>query len=325
EVAEFVMERMAVRKGNELRTEVVLLGVAALLGEPLPKDRNPVATAHALRAEFPTDEVASKLADALAKQGGLLDALRAKLEALLSSLASSLTSKLDALAASVCGRLDALASSVASLLVTLTGVRRTLDAVNGKLDGVVTTLAGVAATVNDVDAQGEASRYQRAKDTRAILRAVRRMGGLVALVGGVGFVTVLVLLVGVLSAVRQAQSDASRAETTSVVRHPPAVNVVNGATSEASALVRAALALLNMGKKEPKELWIPKEPAPWQKKKDCEASLGETAINGGCWVKVADMAPPCGQIFRHGNACYRPVAADPLKPVGMAPGAPVQP
>jgi hypothetical protein len=201
-------------------------------------------------------------------------------------------------------------------------VRRTLDAVNGKLDGVVTTLAGVAATVNDMDAQGEASRYQRAKDTQAILRAVRWVG----LVGLVGFAAVLVLLVGVLSSVRQTRSDAGRAETTNVVRPPPAVNVVNGARSEAAALLRAALALLDMGKKEEKELWIPKAPAPWQKlEKDCKASLGETAINGGCWVKVADMAPPCGEIFRHGNACYRPVAADPMKPVGMAPAAPGQP
>jgi hypothetical protein len=39
-----------------------------------------------------------------------------------------------------------------SLLTTLAGVRRTLDAVNGGLDNVLGALGLVAATVNDVDA-----------------------------------------------------------------------------------------------------------------------------------------------------------------------------
>ena len=95
--------------------------------------------------------------------------------------------------------------------------------------------------------------------------------------------------------------------------------------SAADALLRAALAALDMGKKEEKELWIPKEPAPWQKlEKACTPDLGEEAINGGCWFSSAAVKPPCKLLFRHGDACYRPVAADPTKPVGMSPVVPGQ-
>jgi DNA-binding transcriptional regulator YiaG len=85
--------------------------------------------------------------------------------------------------------------------------------------------------------------------------------------------------------------------------------------------------LLKLGKKTD-ELWIPKDAFPGQKlAKDCDASLGEEPINGGCWVPVDPrrMAPPCGKLFRHGDTCYRPVSADPAKPVGVVPGAPSNP
>ncbi len=80
--------------------------------------------------------------------------------------------------------------------------------------------------------------------------------------------------------------------------------------------------------KKAEELWIPKEPFPGQKlEKDCNPRQGEEAINGGCWVPVdrRRMAPPCGELFRHGDTCYRPVAADPTKPVGLFPAVPGQP
>ncbi len=59
--------------------------------------------------------------------------------------------------------------------------------------------------------------------------------------------------------------------------------------------------------------------------KDCDASLGERLIGGGCWANMGDVKPPCGKLFRYGDACYRPVAADPTKPVGMLPDSPGQP
>ncbi|HLL54876.1 MAG TPA: hypothetical protein VK447_15080, partial [Myxococcaceae bacterium] len=177
EVAEFVIERIAARKGTERRTEIVLLGVAALLGQLLPKDSKPAQAAQELRTAFPREEIALMLADALVKQSGLLDALRAKVESLLSSLASVITSKLDALGSALIGKLDTLASSLVSLLTMLAGVRRTLDAVNGKLDHLLSTLGLVAATVNHVDAKGDLAEYARARETRRVIRAVRRVGG----------------------------------------------------------------------------------------------------------------------------------------------------
>jgi len=51
----------------------------------------------------------------------------------------------------------------------------------------------------------------------------------------------------------------------------------------------------------------------------CDAEWGEVAIYGNCWVGVVDVKPPCGRLFRHGDICYRPAAADPKKPIGPAP------
>jgi hypothetical protein len=89
--------------------------------------------------------------------------------------------------------------------------------------------------------------------------------------------------------------------------------------------LRALLgALLDLGKKN-EELWIPKDPFPGQKlAKDCDPRLGEQAINGGCWVGIVGVKPPCGILFRHGDICYRPVSADPQKPVGIFPTTPAQ-
>jgi hypothetical protein len=52
----------------------------------------------------------------------------------------------------------------------------------------------------------------------------------------------------------------------------------------------------------------------------CNAEAGESAINGNCWAAMADVKPPCGRFtFRYGEKCYRPIAADPKKPVQPAP------
>jgi len=98
----------------------------------------------------------------------------------------------------------------------------------------------------------------------------------------------------------------------------PVIIVTHGTmgTNEAYALLRAALAaMLNMSKKT-EEHWIPTEPAPWQKlAKDCDRDLREEPFNGGCWVWIGGP-PPCSKLFRYGDKCYRPVAADAPKPVG---------
>jgi len=319
EVAEYVIDRMPVREGCESRAEVVRLGVAAWLGRPLPEGSTPAQVAQDLRAAFPDDEVATKLAEALAKQEGPLDTLRAKLEARLSAFASSILSKLDALASRAAGKLDALACTVVSGLATLAtavmGIRSALDVVNGKLDRILGSLGVVAATVDDVNAKEDLAHLAREREHRSLLWAV---GGLVGLLGVVFLGGVAVLLASGRLAWAH-REDTNSATTASVAQTPaPLVVIVNGATGTMINLRAYLGAVLEMGKKE--ENWIPKEPLPFQKlAKDCKASLGETVINGGCWVQVGNMAPPCGEIFRYGNACYRPVSADPTKPVGLFP------
>jgi len=112
--------------------------------------------------------------------------------------------------------------------------------------------------------------------------------------------------------------------TASATQTPPVGDSAKGATGAPGFVVylRAVLGgVLDLGKKAEENL-IPKAPYPGQKlEKDCDKSMGERAINGGCWVGVVDVKPPCGpNLFRHGDICYRPVAADPTKPVGMLPG-----
>jgi len=345
EVAQFVIERMAARKGKERRTEIVLLGVAALLGQPLPKDSKPAQAAHELRTAFPREEIASMLADALVKQSGLLDALRSKLESLLSSLASVITREfdalgsslatllttlagvrrtLDALASAIIGKLDALASSLVSLLTMLAGVRRTLDAVNGKLDHLLSTLGLVAATVNHVDAKEDLAEYARGRESRRVIRAVRRVGASVRRVGRVALVGFVAVVLVLLVSGRGWWTHHEEPAAASVTQPPaPVVVVVNGATGTLVDLRAYLGAVAQFGKKV-EENWIPKQPLPFQKDKDCDRSLGEVAINGGCWAAIDPRIspPPCGKLFRHGDTCYRPVAADPTKPVGLFPGVP---
>ncbi|HYV43709.1 MAG TPA: hypothetical protein VFA20_02565 [Myxococcaceae bacterium] len=63
---------------------------------------------------------------------------------------------------------------------------------------------------------------------------------------------------------------------------------------------------------------IPKFTLPGQKVAPCDAGLAEVAINGNCWLRT-DVKPPCGRLFRHEDSCYRPIAADPKKPIGPTP------
>ena len=177
-------------------------------------------------------------------------------------------------------------------------IGKKLDAHGGKLDKLLSEVEAI----------------------RLALKGLLHVTATVLLLGGLGF------------AGHRLRASMTSGETASATQTPPVGDVVNGATGAAevyAAGVRAVLgALLDMGKKEvkEKEFWIPKDPFPFQKlEKDCDRRLGEVAINGGCWFRSADVKPPCELLFRHGDSCYRPVAADPTKPVGMSPVVPGQP
>jgi hypothetical protein len=74
--------------------------------------------------------------------------------------------------------------------------------------------------------------------------------------------------------------------------------------------------LLEMGAnwgEKPLDQPIPKFTLPGQRAAPCDAEWGQVAINGNCWFASRDVKPPCGRLFRHGDACYFPVA-EPKKP-----------
>jgi len=64
---------------------------------------------------------------------------------------------------------------------------------------------------------------------------------------------------------------------------------------------------------------IPVKTLPGQKVAPCDEGLGPVAINGNCWAAMALVKPPCGRLFRQGDLCYAPIAADPKKPVEPGP------
>jgi hypothetical protein len=74
----------------------------------------------------------------------------------------------------------------------------------------------------------------------------------------------------------------------------------------------------NWGEK-PLDQTVPNWTLPGQKVAPCDAAWGEEAINGNCWAWQGAVKPPCGRLFRYGDKCYRPIAADPKKPVAPAP------
>lgn len=61
-------------------------------------------------------------------------------------------------------------------------------------------------------------------------------------------------------------------------------------------------------------------PGETQKKRNCDAELGETEVNGGCWMKT-DVPPPCppGKLWEHEGRCWRPIPQSARLPTTGAP------
>jgi hypothetical protein len=226
------------------------------------------------------------------------------------------------------GKLDALASAVLGGLLA-TDAR--LDAANGKLDSARAKLDSHSGKLQALSNKLDATDAKLDSNGRKLDALLTEVAGIRAVLKGglhvTGTVLGIVLLVGLMIAGHQIRADTSRSETASATRLPPVSDTAKGATGATGieAYLRAVLgSWLEMSKKT-EENWIPKNPYPGQKlAKDCDGRLAETPINGGCWVETT-KAPPCELLFRHGDKCYRPVSADPTKPVGMFPVAPAQP
>jgi hypothetical protein len=100
-----------------------------------------------------------------------------------------------------------------------------------------------------------------------------------------------------------------------VTRPGPLVVVLPGAGTDGATVSFDPRSLLDTpaawGEK-PLDQPIPVKTLPGQKVAPCNAQWGEVTINGNCWTPT-DVKPPCGYLFRHGDRCYRPIAAEPTK------------
>lgn len=67
---------------------------------------------------------------------------------------------------------------------------------------------------------------------------------------------------------------------------------------------------------------VPEKPEEAQKRPPCDPEMGETTINHACYVVVATMKPPCGKLYRWGDACVRPVLVGQRTPNTIDGGSP---
>jgi hypothetical protein len=73
---------------------------------------------------------------------------------------------------------------------------------------------------------------------------------------------------------------------------------------------------------------MPKRPFKGQARTDKEGKCedSEVPINGGCWIALADMKPPCkSKAYEWTGRCYLPIYPAPPEPSSTLPRAPEVP
>ncbi|SET91406.1 serine/threonine-protein kinase [Stigmatella erecta] len=91
---------------------------------------------------------------------------------------------------------------------------------------------------------------------------------------------------------------------------PPSIMSDGGTRGVADAAVEELPASSWAPESEPEgvSLEMLKEPLPGQRRPPCPRD--QINIRGGCWVEVAKVSPPCGEVFYDWKgSCYAPVAA----------------
>jgi len=247
----------------------------------------------------PTDAASSKLE-------GVVSALGARWETALAAV----NSRLDTHAALLQSRLD--------------GVDGKVEAVNEKLHPLNAKVDEANESLEELEEAIEDAHFEWDKNTRELILHIWGVG---AFVTGAVVLAVVVIMNG------QRASQAATPAVSYVPAKPPAQEIIVHVTPESAhgfvvppqcaytpspyqdGLGDLITGPTQVGPKLP-ERWVPNGMAANQKPAPCDASLGETAINGGCWVYIADVPPPCGRLYQYENRCYRPVAADPKPAVG---------
>jgi hypothetical protein len=269
------VEGMQTWRGYERQVEIVTKGLLALHGDPSIVDVGQVA---ADLRELPASGLAPKLVEALEEKAGRRAA--SFVQEIAERAASELTPKLVEAVGEVAPKLVEAVGEVAPKLVE-----------------AVEALEEKTSQRADSFFQKLAERFGRTSGKQIAISA-----GSGALVG-----CCLALAVAPLLPVR---ADAA-------TQPGPLVVIIPDGALDGSPLrfePESLLAAVAWGEKMPAEQQVPKKTLPGQKVAPCDAELGEVAINGNCWAAQADVKPPCGRLFRHGDKCYRPIAAEPKKP-----------
>lgn len=279
DIADFI-RALDIRKGHEEQAEVVRLGLALLEGSAL------------LEAESFAAELAAKLPTVSP------DVIARAVAAMVPTVdMPGLMAKLEALRVGIEGKVDALASKTEE---GCERVERKVDSAAAKSDKKLTEVEG---KVDKADA---------------------KLNRLLWAVGGVGVAVVGVAVLALVPLLRAPASAVTPAPPAAVAPPVPPirdviVNVTPGPVADAARGTQEGPPSLmgpitgQMGKSPP-ERWVPKEPLPGQKKPPCESRLREEILNGGCWQETVGR-PPCEWLYRYENKCYRPIAADPDRPV----------
>jgi len=228
-------------------------------------------------------EVASAVTTRLDKTEGLLEALRAKLEAFVTQAEwkfHDLENQLAGVLSALGGKLDTFASELREQLGVFAST------INTKLDHT-------QAHLDHADTQLELMRYalasiekKREQDKKEIVRAAWG-GGVLAVLGCVVFM----------------HCHAPTAVTANV-------NVRAGVTEEAA---RSANAPLHFDRDPAvagelggrKVTAVPRKPMPGQAVTPCRGS--ERTLHGSCWIETRDDAPCPPDQFQEGQRCYVPV------------------
>ena len=288
------VQGMETRVGYERQTEIITRGLLALHGDPPIVDVDRLAAD--LQERLPASELALKLVEALEeKSGQRLTRLSQKLaERSASELTPKLVEAVEALEEKASQRATSFSQEFAE---------KSASELTPKLVEAVEALEETASRRATQFFQTLAERLGRTSWKQIAISA-----GSGALVG------CLALAVAPLLPVR-----ASAAQAGSLAVMVPAM----AAPDQSPVWLRFDPGSLfptpaRWGEK-PLDQAVPMSTLPGQKVAPCDAEWGQVAIYGNCWLASADVKPPCGRLFRHGDICYRPVAADPKKSVGPAP------
>jgi len=247
----------------------------------------------------------------------VMDVVRSWLDTAGSTLHTFVESRLVSHGAQLDTTNAKLASHGAQLHTTngkLGSVESKLESQDAKLDTLQATANHTDARVELMDTKADANESRRRKDARFTRWAL------------VGLYPVVLL-----------------AQCYHAPPAPPApaqgitVNLWQGAADAAGKAVPGSAPVVSdlrtflgailspeMGKNEPAEQFVPDKPLQGQKLPPCNTRLGEEEPKGGCWGGMISVKPPCGLLYRYGDVCYRPIAADPSKGVGMVREAPGQ-